>query len=84
MSSDYYGGIAGEMAEFFDQWPETAKDVLGPPRPPGGGGARRPVRLREICCDCCPLDPTCEEENDFLRDVGLADEWGEENDVPAE
>jgi hypothetical protein len=37
------------------------------------------VRLREICCDSCPLSPTCEEENDFLRDIGLADdEWGEE------
>jgi len=35
------------------------------------------VRLREICCDCCPYTPTCEEENEFLRDIGLADEWGE-------
>lgn len=47
--------------------------------------AENPARLREICCDTCPLDPTCEEENDFLRDIGLADEWGEEHgDVPAE
>jgi len=35
------------------------------------------MRLREICCDCCPYTPTCEEENEFLRDIGLADEWGE-------
>ena len=32
------------------------------------------MRLREICCDSCPLSPTCEEENDFLRDIGLADD----------
>ena len=36
------------------------------------------LRLREICCDSCPLYPTCEEENEFLRDIGLADEWGDE------
>lgn len=32
-----------------------------------------------ICCDTCPLSPTCEEEDDFRRDVlGLDDdgyEW---------
>ena len=41
--------------------------------------------LREICCDTCPLSPTCEEENDFLRDLFGWDElataeehgWGE-------
>lgn len=39
----------------------------------------RPVmELREICCDSCPFTPTCEEENEFLRDIGLADQWGEE------
>lgn len=37
------------------------------------------MRLKAICCDCCPFSPTCEEENEFLRDIGLADdEWGEE------
>ena len=35
------------------------------------------MRLREICCDSCPLYPTCEEENEFLRDIGQADEWGD-------
>ena len=39
------------------------------------------MRLREICCDSCPYDPTCEDENEFLRDIGLADdERGEEDD----
>jgi hypothetical protein len=33
-----------------------------------------------ICCDTCPYSPTCEEENDFLASIGLADEWGEEYD----
>ena len=33
--------------------------------------------FREICCDSCPYSPTCEEENDFLRDIGLADDDGE-------
>ena len=29
----------------------------------------------EICCDTCPLAPTCEEISDFERDVlGLDDE----------
>jgi len=38
------------------------------------------VRLQEICCDCCPLYPTCEEVNEYLLDIGLADdEWGEES-----
>lgn len=36
------------------------------------------VPLREICCDSCPLAPTCEEENDFMVSIGLADPWGEE------
>jgi hypothetical protein len=42
------------------------------------------VRLREVCCDCCPYSPTCEEYNDWLRDIGLADERGEPVDVEAE
>lgn len=25
--------------------------------------------MPEICCDTCPLSPTCEEINDFERDV---------------
>lgn len=36
--------------------------------------------LREICCDTCPMSPTCEEHNDFLADIGLAPQWGEEYD----
>jgi hypothetical protein len=24
-----------------------------------------------ICCDTCPYNPTCEEEDDFLRSIGL-------------
>ncbi len=24
-----------------------------------------------ICCDTCPYSPTCEEEDEFLRDIGL-------------
>jgi hypothetical protein len=30
-----------------------------------------------ICCDTCPYSPTCEEEEDFAREVlGLDDdEW---------
>ncbi len=35
---------------------------------------------REICCDTCPMSPTCEEYNDFLADIGLAPQWGEEYD----
>ena len=33
-----------------------------------------------ICCDTCPYSPTCEEEDDFLRSIGLLDEdeWGDE------
>ncbi len=28
-----------------------------------------------ICCDSCPYSPTCEEEEDFLRDIfGLDDD----------
>ncbi len=28
-----------------------------------------------ICCDSCPYSPTCEEEQDFLRDIfGLDDD----------
>lgn len=37
----------------------------------------------ELCCDTCPLSPTCEEERDFLRDIGLADPWGEESHAAA-
>lgn len=39
-----------------------------------------------ICCDTCPYYPTCEEIEDFTRDVlGLGEEWGEEypDDVDA-
>ena len=37
------------------------------------------VELLEICCDSCPYYPTCEEINDFHRDIGLlADECGDE------
>jgi hypothetical protein len=32
------------------------------------------ARLREICCDTCPYSPTCEDYNEFLRDIGLADD----------
>lgn len=31
-----------------------------------------------VCCDTCPFTPTCEEEQDFLADIGLAPAWGEE------
>lgn len=32
-----------------------------------------------ICCDTCPFEPTCEEEDDFRRHIfGLDDE--EEDD----
>jgi hypothetical protein len=27
-----------------------------------------------ICCDTCPYSPTCEEEDDFLTSIGLADQ----------
>ena len=28
-----------------------------------------------ICCDTCPYSPTCEEEEDFIRDIfGLDDD----------
>jgi hypothetical protein len=28
-----------------------------------------------ICCDTCPYNPTCEEEEDFLREIfGLDDD----------
>ena len=45
------------------------------------------MRLREICCDSCPYSPTCEEYNDFLRDIGLVgnedgDEDGDEDVSP--
>jgi len=47
------------------------------PGPPAARGGT--VELKTICCDSCPYNPTCEEENDFLRDIGLADDdWGEE------
>jgi hypothetical protein len=42
------------------------------------------TRLRAICCYCCPYTPTCEEENDFLRDIGLADERGDDERISAE
>jgi len=35
-----------------------------------------------ICCDTCPYNPTCEEEDDFLRQIGLLDdEWGDDGYV---
>jgi hypothetical protein len=35
-------------------------------------------RLRGmICCDTCPYSPTCEEEDDFLRQIFGLDEDGE-------
>lgn len=34
----------------------------------------------EICCDTCPFTPTCEEIDDFERDVlRLGEEWAEEH-----
>jgi hypothetical protein len=24
-----------------------------------------------MCCDTCPYSPTCEEQEDFLRQIGL-------------
>lgn len=33
-----------------------------------------------ICCDTCPCSPTCEEEDQFLADIGLGEQWGEEYD----
>lgn len=30
------------------------------------------------CCDTCPRSPTCEEENDFLADIGLGEPWGDD------
>lgn len=34
-----------------------------------------------ICCDTCPYSPTCEEDDDFLRQIGLLDaDWEEEYD----
>jgi hypothetical protein len=33
-----------------------------------------------ICCDTCPYSPTCEEERDFLADIGLAPKCGQEYD----
>jgi hypothetical protein len=35
----------------------------------------------EICCDSCPFDPTCEEENDFLATLGDPGdfEWGDDD-----
>lgn len=37
--------------------------------------------MAEICCDTCPYAPTCEEINDFERDVlRLGEEWGQEHD----
>ena len=37
------------------------------------GGSEAAMRLREICCDSCPFNPACEEQNEFLRDIGPAD-----------
>lgn len=29
-----------------------------------------------ICCDTCPYNPTCEEQDEFLADIfGLNDEY---------
>ena len=36
-----------------------------------------------ICCDCCPYSPTCEEEDDFLRDIFGLDDGEETDDYPA-
>lgn len=33
-----------------------------------------------ICCDTCPYTPTCEEYDQFLADIGLGEQWGEEYD----
>jgi hypothetical protein len=33
---------------------------------------------RVICCDTCPMSPTCEEENQFLADIGLGEPWGDD------
>lgn len=30
-----------------------------------------------ICCDTCPYSPTCEEEEDFRREVLGLDLWAE-------
>lgn len=36
-----------------------------------------------ICCDTCPYYPTCEEVEEFERDVlRMGDEWGEEHEAP--
>lgn len=32
------------------------------------------------CCDTCPFTPDCEEEAQFLADIGLGEQWGEECD----
>lgn len=32
-----------------------------------------PLDPVEICCDTCPLDPTCEEENDFRASLRPGD-----------
>ena len=33
-----------------------------------------------VCCDTCPYTPTCEEEDDFMQSIGLAESWGQEYD----
>ena len=35
-----------------------------------------------ICCDSCPYWPTCEEEDDFLRQVFGLDDDEEVYDAP--
>lgn len=36
-----------------------------------------------ICCDTCPFSPTCEEEDDFRRQIfGLDDEGQDHGDYP--
>lgn len=36
-----------------------------------------------ICCDCCPLVPTCEEVEDFRRDVLGLDDYDESGNYDA-
>ena len=37
------------------------------------------------CCDTCPCWPTCEEIEDFERDVlRMGDEWAQEHDDDGE
>lgn len=31
--------------------------------------------FRQICCDTCPYNPSCEDENDELRAMGFRAPW---------